>query len=146
MYPWVPEPTLPLEEYPRENGHLKGEKSMLRSFAIAALITLGGGLFATVQAQSDVSGTWTLTIVSAQGSNPAPIMFEQDGDMLKGTFGEAPIEGTVTDSEIKWTTQIDAPQIGPMTLTFTGMVDGSDMKGNVDFGGFMSGTWTAVKE
>ena len=119
---------------------------MLRSFAIAALITLGGGLFATVQAQSDISGTWTLTIVSAQGSNPAPIMFEQDGDMLKGTFGEAPIEGTVTDSEIKWTTQIDAPQIGPMTLTFTGMVDGSDMKGNVDFGGFMSGTWTAVKE
>jgi len=40
--------------------------------------------------------------------------------------------------------EIDSP-VGLMTLTVTGMVDGSDMNGTVDFGGLASGTWTAVK-
>ncbi len=115
---------------------------MLRSFTVAVLITLGGGLLA--MAQTDVSGSWTLTITSDQGSNPAPMMLEQDGDMLEGTFGESALEGTITGSEITMTSEIDSP-VGPMTLTFTGMVDGSDMKGTVDFGGLASGTWTAVK-
>lgn len=115
---------------------------MLRSLTVAVLITLGSGLLV---AQTDVSGNWTLTIVSDQGSNDAPLMLEQDGDMLKGTFGEQPIEGTVTGSDITWTAEVENPQIGALTLTFTGMVDGSDMKGEVDFGGFASGSWTAVK-
>ena len=69
--------------------------------------------------------------------------------MLKGTYGaaeaEAPLEGTIAGSEITFTSEIEAPQVGPMTLTFTGMVDGTDMKGTVDFGGFASGSWTATK-
>ena len=71
---------------------------MLRSLTVAVLITLGCGLLAI--AQTDVSGSWTLTITSDQGSNDAPMTLEQDGDMLKGTFGEQPIEGTVTGSDI----------------------------------------------
>ena len=116
---------------------------MLRSLTVAVLITLGCGLLAI--AQTDVSGSWTLTMTSPEGSNDAPMTLEQDGDMLTGTFGEQPIEGTVTGSDIKWTAEIENPQIGALTLTFTGMVDGSDMKGEVDFGGFASGSWTAVK-
>ncbi len=117
---------------------------MLRSLSVAVLITVGGGLLVMAHAQTDVSGEWTLTIVSDQGSNPAPMMLEQDGDMLTGTFGESALEGTITGSEITMMSEIDSP-VGPMTLTFTGMVDGSDMKGTVDFGGLASGTWTAVK-
>ncbi len=117
---------------------------MLRSFTVAVLITLGGGLLAI--AQTDVSGSWTLTITSDQGANPSPMMIEQEGDMLKGTIGEAPLEGSITGSDIKLSYEIDAPQIGPLTLSLTGMVDGSDMKGTVDFGGFASGSWTAVKD
>ena len=116
---------------------------MLRTFTVAVLITLGGGLVAI--AQTDVSGSWTLTITSDQGSNPSPLMLEQEGEMLMGTAGEAPVKGTITGNEITMTYEIDAPQIGALTLTFTGMVDGSDMKGTVDFGGFASGSWTAVK-
>ena len=100
---------------------------MLRSLTVAVLIMLGCGLLAI--AQTDVSGSWTLTITSDQGSNDAPMTLEQD----------------VTGSDIKWTAEIENPQIGALTLTFTGMVDGSDMKGEVDFGGFASGSWTAVK-
>ena len=83
---------------------------MLRSLTVAVLITLGGGLLVSAHAQTDVSGSWTLTIISDQGSTPA----------------------------------IESP-VGPMTLAFTGMVDGSDMKGPVDFGGLASGSWAAVK-
>ena len=118
---------------------------MLRSLTVAVLITVAGGLFAIAHVQTDVSGNWTLTIISDQGSNPAPMMLEQEGDMLTGTFGEAPLEGTITGNEITMTFEIESP-VGPMTLSFTGMVDGSDMKGTVDFGGLASGTWTAVKD
>ena len=116
---------------------------MLRSFIAVVLIALGGGLVAI--AQTDVSGSWTLTITSDQGSNPSPLMLEQEGEMLTGKAGEAPVKGTITGNDITMTYDIDAPQIGALTLTFTGMVDGSDMKGTVDFGGFASGSWTAVK-
>ena len=126
---------------------LKREKSMPRSLTVAVLITLYGGLLTI--AQTDVSGTWTLTIDAGQGANDTPLVLEQDGDMLKGTAGaadtEAPVEGTITGNDITMTHEIDAPQVGPMTLSFTGMVDGSNMKGTVDFGGFASGSWTAVK-
>ncbi len=115
---------------------------MLRSLTVVALVTLCGGLLAI--AQTDVSGSWTLTISSEQGSNPAPMMLEQDGDRLKGTAGEAPIEGTITGNDITLTYEVDS-QVGPLTLSFTGMVDGSNMKGTVDFGGLASGSWTAVK-
>ncbi len=117
---------------------------MLRSLTVAVVITVCGGLLVVAHAQTDVSGSWTLTIVSDQGSNPAPVMLEQDGDMLKGTFGESDLEGTIDGSDITMTSEIESP-VGPMTLTFTGMVDGSDMKGTVDFGGLASGSWTAVK-
>ena len=119
---------------------------MLRSLTVAVLITVAGGLFAIAHVQTDVSGNWTLTIISDQGSNPAPMMLEQEGDMLKGTIGEAPVEGTITGNDITLSYEIDAPQIGPLTLSLTGMIDGSDMKGTVDFGGFASGSWTAVKD
>ena len=121
---------------------------MLRALVVAVLITLSGGLLAI--AQTDVSGAWTLTIDAGQGANDAPMVLEQDGDMLKGTFGtaetETPVEGTITANDITLTVDIDAPQVGPMTLSFSGMVDGSNMKGTVDFGGFAIGNWTAVKD
>ena len=120
---------------------------MLRRLTVAFLITLCGGLL--VIAQTDVSGSWTLTIDAGQGANETPMMIEQDGDMLKGTYGagdmESPIEGSITGSDITFTSEIDAPQVGPMTLSFSGMVDGSNVKGTVDFGGFASGNWSAVK-
>ena len=120
---------------------------MLRSLTVAVVITLCGGLLAI--AQTDVSGSWTLTIDSGQGVNDSPMVLEQEGDILKGTVGaadaEAPVEGTITGNDITMMYEIDAPQVRPMTLIFTGMVDGSNMKGSVDFGGFISGSWTAVK-
>ena len=120
---------------------------MLRTLTVAFLITLCGGLL--VIAQTDVSGSWTLTIDAGQGANETPMMIEQDGDMIKGTYGagdmESPIEGSITGSDITFTSEIDAPQVGPMTLSFSSMVDGSNMKGIVDFGGFASGNWSAVK-
>ena len=121
---------------------------MLRALVVSVLITLSGGLLAI--AQTDVSGAWTLTIDAGQGANDAPMVLEQDGDMLKGTFGtaetETPVEGTITANDITLTVDIDAPQVGPMTLSFSGMVDGSNMKGTVDFGAFATGNWTAVKD
>ncbi len=122
---------------------------MLRSLTVAALITLCGGLLAI--AQTDVSGSWTLTITSVQGSSDTPMVLEQEGDMLEGTIGaggavaESRVEGTITGNDIRLTSEIDTAEVGPLTLRFAGTVDGSNMKGTVDFGGLASGSWTAVK-
>ena len=60
---------------------------MLRSLTVAVLITVCGGL---AIAQTDVSGSWTLTIDAGQGgANDTPMMLEQDGDRLTGTYGAA---------------------------------------------------------
>ena len=118
---------------------------MLRSLTVAVLITVGGGLLAIAHAQTDVSGSWTITMVTDQGNNDVPMTIEQDGDMLKGTWGTEPLEGTISGNEITIASEVPDSPVGPLPLTFTGMVDGSDMKGSVDFGGLASGTWTAVK-
>ena len=119
---------------------------MYRTLIVAALVALASAL---AVAQTDVSGTWTITMDAGQGANDAPLVLEQDGDTLTGMFGDAdagaPVEGTVSGSEISMTTEIDAPQVGAMTLTFTGTIEGDGMKGSVDFGGFMQGTWSAAK-
>ena len=120
---------------------------MLRLLTVVLALMLSSGPLAI--AQTDVSGSWTLTIDAGQGANETPMVLEQDGDIVKGTYGAAdagaPIEGTINGNDIKMASEIDAPQVGAMTLSFTGMVDGSNMKGTVDFGGFASGSWTAVK-
>ena len=37
-------------------------------------------------------------------------------------------------------------QGSPMTITYTGVVDGKKMSGDADFGGLATGTWSAVKK
>jgi hypothetical protein len=37
-------------------------------------------------------------------------------------------------------------QGSPMTITYTGLVDGKKMAGDADFGGLAQGTWSAVRK
>ena len=65
---------------------------MLRSLTVAVFIMLCGAMLA--MAQTDVSGSWTLTIDAGQGgANDAPMMIEQDGDMLKWRHAQGDVWG-----------------------------------------------------
>src|SRR5262249_52168719 len=122
-------------------------QSMSRSkFILAAAFLL---VAAPLFAQTSVSGDWDVTIVSPQGSNTIRVTLKQDGEKLSGTFrspqGELPFEGgTLTGNEVKFAFSVPF-QGAPLLITLTGKVEGSNVAGKADFGGFAEGEWTAKR-
>jgi hypothetical protein len=63
---------------------------------------------------------------------------------MKSPRGERPIESVaVTGSDISFVMKANV-QGQDMVFTYKGKVEKDSMKGDVDFGGFASGTWAAV--
>jgi hypothetical protein len=88
-----------------------------------------------------------MTFESPRGTRTQTLTLEQDGGAIKGTLegrrGPAPLEGSVTGNEIKFTVKRETPN-GTFTLEYTGTVDGDAMKGKVHSERF-DGEWTAKR-
>jgi hypothetical protein len=79
----------------------------------------------------DVSGKWTFTVQTDAGS---------------GTFGTAPLAGTVKGNVIEFSFETTvADQKGKVVYTGKIEADGK-MKGDVDYAGLGKGTWTGAKQ
>jgi hypothetical protein len=112
---------------------------------VAALVTVWG--VSGAMAQEDATGSWAMEITNPLGlTNDVALTLEQDGESLTGKAGDTPLRGTVEGSAITMAYDVPETQVGPMTLTFEGTIDGASMEGTVTFGHFASGTWTAAKE
>jgi hypothetical protein len=96
----------------------------------------------------DVTGTWDLAVVFDGGSGNPVFTFHQEGGKLTGTyqgaFGEAPVTGTMEGSAIRFTFKV-SPEGQEVTITYTGTVEGSAMKGKVQLGGYGDGSFTGKK-
>lgn len=95
-----------------------------------------------------VVGSWDITIDSPQGQNKALLVINKDGDKLGGSIksprGERQIESlTLNGSDIAFTMKANI-QGQDMVFTYKGKVEKDSMKGDADFGGFATGTWSAV--
>ena len=94
-----------------------------------------------------VGGNWEMTFEGPRGTRTQALTLEQDGGTIKGTLegrrGPAPLEGSVTGNEIKFTVKRETPN-GTFTLEYTGTVDGDAMKGKVHSERF-DGEWTAKR-
>ncbi len=95
-------------------------------------------------------GTWNITVDTPMGSRTTTIELKADGDKLEGTQSEgsnktAITEGRADGDHVSWKIAIADPM--PMTLEFTGKVEGDKISGKADtgmFGSFpFSGTRTA---
>lgn len=118
---------------------------MRRTLTVAVLVAACG--VPGLGAQEDVSGSWAMVITNPlQLTNDVPLTLEQDGEELTGRAGDTPLRGTVEGDAITMAYDVPETQVGPMTLTFEGTIDGDSMEGTVTFGHFASGTWTAAKE
>lgn len=117
--------------------------TIFTAFATAVVLT------SAVAAQSpNVVGTWDITIDSPQGQNKAMLVIKKDGDKLSGAMksarGERPIESVaLTGNDVSFVMKANV-QGQEMVFTYKGKVENESMKGDVDFGGFASGTWSAV--
>ena len=86
-------------------------------------------------------GTWNLTMQTPMGERRSTLTLSTAGGTLTGkqeAEGNTTdiAEGTVNGNELSWKVSITNPM--PLTLTFTGTVDGNTLNGSADTGMFGS--------
>jgi hypothetical protein len=120
-------------------------KKSLFSFSLCTIV-----LFATIaHAQSpSVVGSWDVKIELPQGTRLALLVIKQDGDKLTGMMtsprGERPLDSvTVKGSDVTLVMTLNA-QGQDRVVTYKGKIEKDKMSGDVDFGGMMTGLWSAV--
>lgn len=94
-----------------------------------------------------VNGKWNLTIKTPMGEQKGVLTLEQSGAALtgamSGAMGSVPIEnGAVEGDTVKWSAKVTSPM--PITLEFTGKVEGASLNGTVKLGAFGSSTFTGT--
>ena len=122
----------------------------MRTIRIAVILAVALLTSAQLGAQStNVTGDWTFTVTTDQGSGTPTMTFKQDGEKLtgkyNGQFGSADLTGTVKGDAITFTFTIDV-QGQQAPATYKGTVEKNTMKGSMDIGGMVSGTFTATKK
>ena len=122
-------------------------KTLIRGAAIvvAALV-----MTAYLGAQAtNVTGEWTFNVQTDQGGGTPTMTFKQDGEKLTGKYvgqlGNADLTGTVKGNAIHFTFTIDV-QGQQAPVTYDGTVEKNTMKGKLDIGGMVNGTFTATKK
>jgi hypothetical protein len=88
-----------------------------------------------------IDGTWKITVNSPMGPQPSTLTLAVEGDALTGSQSAqgttSPIaNGKVDGDTLTWSNSITSPF--PMTLEFTGKVDGDNLSGSVKAGSFGS--------
>lgn len=88
-----------------------------------------------------VDGKWEITINSPMGAQKAALDLKSDGASVSGTQtaqgSTQPVTGgKIEGSKLTWSANITSPM--PMTLEFTGNVDGDKLTGSVKAGAFGS--------
>lgn len=111
------------------------------------IVLLMGVLSAAAQSASAV-GSWDITIESPQGKRESVLVIKQDGGKLTGALksprGERPLDSVkVEGNDITFVMTANV-QGQDMVMTYKGKVDKDSMKGDADFGGFATGSWSAV--
>jgi hypothetical protein len=95
----------------------------------------------SVETAMAVDGKWEITINSPMGAQKASLDLKADGNALSGTQtamqGTQPLaNGKIDGNALSWSASITSPM--PMTLEFTGTVEGDKLSGSVKAGAFGS--------
>ncbi len=93
-------------------------------------------------------GNWSLVVASPIGERPATLSVTTDGSTLKGSQqadGNSTeiFDGTVDGNAISWKVSIVDPM--PMTLEFTGTMDGDELSGSVTLGAFGDASFSGTR-
>ncbi|MYE22985.1 MAG: hypothetical protein F4Y01_03435 [Gammaproteobacteria bacterium] len=97
---------------------------------------------------SNVDGTWNVTTNTPMGAQKGTLTLAADGEKLTGTIsgaqGATDIQsGAVDGNDVSWKLDITSPM--PMTLEFSGSVDGDSISGNVKLGAFGNATFEGTR-
>lgn len=123
---------------------------MRRTPIIAAVVAVALPVVSLVAQRIavDLTGNWTFAVVTENGTGTPAVTFKQKGDSLTGTYessrmGVLSFKGTVKGNDIAF----DVNTSGGTTLAFKGViVDADHVKGEVDFAGQGSATFTGERK
>lgn len=120
----------------------------LSIFSLCLIALIATAAFARPLQSSKVAGDWDITVESPQGKRTSQLIIKDDGGKLSGVMksprGERPLESiSVKGNEITFTMTFNA-QGQDIVITYKGKVEKDAMSGEADFGGFASGSWSAV--
>ena len=124
-------------------------RTLTRALTVFSLVATCTAVAATQGV--NVTGKWSFTVETGQGSGNPTLTFKQDGEKLTGhyssqTLGEADFTGTVKGNAIQFTFNANA-QGTEIDVAYAGTVDGNTMKGTVNMaGGQLSGTFSGKKQ
>jgi len=95
-----------------------------------------------------VDGTWNLTMQTPMGERRATLVATSQGGTLTGKqSGDGAstdiFEGTASGNDVSWKISITSPM--PLTLQFTGAVDGDNMSGKMSAGALGSWPFSGVR-
>ena len=101
---------------------------MRSAFLLCALTV---ALSTLAAAQSGLTGAWTISVNTPNGSRDADMALKVDGETLTGSMsgpqGEVPFTGTAKDNTFKLSFDVQTPN-GTFTINMSGEVDGDSMK------------------
>lgn len=108
-------------------------------------VVLVVAMFSTclLAAELKVGGDWEMTMDSPHGKMTGPLVIEQDGTKITGSFstehtGKLAIHGKVDGEKILFTMEVPG---GQMTIDFEGVKDGDKLSGTTKP---LNGEWSAV--
>jgi hypothetical protein len=122
----------------------------MRTIRFAVILIVALLTSAQLGAQgANVTGEWAFTVTTDQGGGNPTITFKQDGEKLTGKYngqlGAADLTGTVKGNAITFTFTVDV-QGQQAPVNYKGTVEKNTMKGSLDIGGMVNGTFTATKK
>jgi hypothetical protein len=101
-------------------------------------------------ATTSLTGDWSVTLQLDQINATPALTLKQDGEKLTGTYtsqqyGKFPLTGTVKGKDVTFAVTLNI-EGNSMAANYTGTVqDDGSIKGAVDIGGMMSGSWSATR-
>lgn len=125
-------------------------RMMCTAVAVAVACAWGALTTVPVEAQAvNVTGEWTFSVQTGQGSGTPTMTFKQEGEKLTGHYdgqlGSADLSGTIKGAAIHFTFTVDVQgQSAP--VTYDGTVDKNTMKGTMDIAGAVNGSFTATRK
>ncbi len=93
-------------------------------------------------------GNWNIVVSTPMGDRPATLSVKTDGNALTGSQGDGGnstdiFDGTVNGNDLSWKVSITDPM--PMTLEFTGTVNGDAISGSVKLGAFGTSSFSGTR-
>jgi hypothetical protein len=93
-------------------------------------------------------GNWNLVVSTPMGERHGSLSLKTEGTTVKGSQmadGNSTeiFDGAINGNEISWKVSITDPM--PMTLEFTGTIDGDEIAGTVKLGEFGNSSFSGVR-